>query len=142
MDGEIIVTTTEVGNTGGWQSFIDIAQNNVSLETGEHILRFYVVTGGFNIDWMSFSPSVITGLDITLSGNNIKLYPNPAEDLINITGANGASYELFDNSGIVLKKGIIESENQIMNLQDVSQGIYFIKVILGENTFVEKIVKK
>jgi len=139
MDGEIIMTT-EVENTGGWQTFVDIDQSNIELEEGEHILRFYAVTGGFNLNWINFSSSTITGIEASALEDNLKLYPNPAEDHINIEGAMGANYELFDNSGIIYQTENIKSKTEYIDVQNLATGIYFIKVTHNSNSIVEKLI--
>jgi poly(3-hydroxybutyrate) depolymerase len=65
----------------------------------------------------------------TLSG--IKIYPNPTGSSINIKldiALLGCSYSLYDSMGRELFTEKITSENVLIELTNLSQGIYFIKL--------------
>jgi hypothetical protein len=65
----------------------------------------------------------------TLSG--IKIYPNPTGSSINIKldiALLGCSYSLYDSVGRELFTEKIASENILIELTNLSQGIYFIKL--------------
>ncbi|HEX8561345.1 MAG TPA: T9SS type A sorting domain-containing protein [Flavobacterium sp.] len=62
------------------------------------------------------------------SKNTVQLYPNPANEVLNIGGDyNAASYQIYDSTGKLISNGVINAESTI----DVSQlqtGMYFIKL--------------
>lgn len=78
---------------------------------------------------------------------DVKVFPNPASDVINISFENPVEGEisitLLDSNGRLVKKNIAgESiwEMQI-NLQDVPSGIYYLRLVKGKFVNVYKVVK-
>ncbi|NVO03713.1 MAG: T9SS type A sorting domain-containing protein [Bacteroidetes bacterium] len=63
-----------------------------------------------------------------ITANNIKLnvYPNPANSEINITSNlnENANFELFDLAGKIVKSELIIGQNQKINLDGISNGMY------------------
>jgi hypothetical protein len=54
IDGVTIATITPP-NTGGYQVWQSVTVNNISLSAGYRQMRIYCITGGFNINFVSFS---------------------------------------------------------------------------------------
>lgn len=74
------------------------------------------------------------GINETVKENNFLVYPNPAEDKINVkTDATllGSAYTVYDNTGKSVLSGKINSENTIIELGGLSAGIYLFSV--GDN---------
>lgn len=67
-----------------------------------------------------------------ISSNNIfSVFPNPAQSVINVRSdikLIGSSYMVYDNSGKTMLKGIITSEDTIIELGDLSGGIYVLSI--------------
>jgi len=84
-----------------------------------------------------------TGInDISLKNNLVKIYPNPANDMIQIlpiqADLNIKSIELFDLSGkIMLKKTNVDSN---INISNIEEGLYFVKIKLERETIYKKVV--
>ncbi|MBW8000888.1 MAG: family 16 glycosylhydrolase [Planctomycetes bacterium] len=57
FDGVAKTDALEVGKTGGWESYTDIVVKGVELEAGEHIMKFFVVFEGLNLDYIEFTPA-------------------------------------------------------------------------------------
>lgn len=72
----------------------------------------------------------------------LNTYPNPANNQINLAGIKGSGYELFDNSGVQYLTGKMESDNQIIRLDHISNGMYFIRVIHEQKTQLIKLIVK
>jgi|GEM_PF-3113142 len=82
---------------------------------------------GTNWLWVSESSLVIT--DIELATAN--LYPNPSNGLFTIQADQehiGSSYQILDNLGRLIDKGIIEELSQDFDLSDKPKGVYRIQV--------------
>ena len=85
--------------------------------------------------------------NVTLSVDNnaflsekITLFPNPIEDILTIkTSENFRINKLIIYNS--LGKEILESTNKEINLNQLSSGIYFIKVITDYGDFYKKIAK-
>lgn len=71
--------------------------------------------------------------------DNITVYPNPANDMINITG-NVKNVLVYDIRGVAVKN--VSNQKQI-DLKVLSSGIYFLKITDDNNqTTVKKIIKR
>ncbi|MDF2457055.1 MAG: carbohydrate-binding protein [Cytophagaceae bacterium] len=55
MDGADVTGAVALPVTGGWQTWATTMRNNVSLTAGVHIMRLFVVTGGFNINHLTIT---------------------------------------------------------------------------------------
>ncbi len=74
------------------------------------------------------------GINETVKENNFSVFPNPAENKINVkvdATLLGSVYKVYDNTGKSVLSGKINSENTIIELSDLSAGIYLFSV--GEN---------
>ena len=78
---------------------------------------------------------------------NIKVYPNPASDVVNIQFEAAVDEQIIltvlDSSGKLVKRDLIEvalTEKQV-NLQDLPAGIYYLRLTKGKLVNVYKVVK-
>ena len=85
------------------------------------------------------------GTNSTAKFNNIKVnvYPNPTNDIINIeTDETLLNYVVYDMNGREIQSGMFGSSNQL-NLQNVTNGVYFIKVTtIHNNVATVRVIKK
>lgn len=74
-------------------------------------------------------------------GDNIILYPNPAKDMIMITGINGESIDevvIFNKLGQrVLQQ---KTENNALDISSLSSGVYFLETTLNQRLMRKKLV--
>ena len=52
--------TIAIPDTGNWQNWEDVTLENVTLTEGQQVLRLDIIGGGYNLNWVAFSPSQIT----------------------------------------------------------------------------------
>lgn len=89
----------------------------------------------YNATWPSLnvvSQNVIT---------EFYLYPNPTQDFINIKNTVSdqiSALSLRDYSGKLIKE--FDPKNSILNLTDLSPGIYFLHITTEQGDFCEKII--
>ena len=74
--------------------------------------------------------------------SNIRLYPNPASNLLNIQ--NGTSKEISDISiyainGVLVKQ---TSNAGTVNIADMQDGVYIVKVRVDEQVLNYRLIKK
>ncbi|RED95589.1 FG-GAP-like repeat-containing protein [Marinoscillum furvescens] len=68
---------------------------------------------------------------LSLGKATIKLYPNPAQDYLWVTGFSGANYEISDLSGKVILQGGFSSQIDVTGL---SPGTYILRLIGGDSS--------
>uniref|UniRef100_UPI004049C8F4 choice-of-anchor L domain-containing protein n=1 Tax=Fluviicola sp. TaxID=1917219 RepID=UPI004049C8F4 len=73
---------------------------------------------------------------------NVDMFPNPANEKVVVTNGSSfpLSYELITVSGIVIQSGMIGVGKTSLDIQHLSEGIYFVK--FGEKELRKLIVKK
>jgi hypothetical protein len=126
-------------NTGGGVS--------ISWTLGETIIPTYtngnlILTHGFQQQLII--TSVEENLDILV---NIKVFPNPASDNLNIRFEEPVDGEvvitIIDSQGRLIKTETIEATTteKLINLQDLGAGVYFLRMTKGKLVNVYKVVK-
>ncbi|WP_312766495.1 T9SS type A sorting domain-containing protein [Epilithonimonas sp.] len=87
-----------------------------------------------------FTSTNLATNESNLSKNNVKIYPNPAKDLINITSKKEInSVEILDQSG----KRISETKELKINVSTLPKGIYVLKIkFLNGSSSVQKLIKQ
>lgn len=71
-------------------------------------------------------------------GNNLMIYPNPASDKIIITGIESAELNVFSFDG---KKLISEKNTNVLYVQDLDAGIYFVEIKKENSSKILKFIK-
>jgi hypothetical protein len=96
-------------------------------------------------DWTSAITAQTTNVGIeNYLLNSIKLYPNPANDVINVqcTMYNVQSVEVIDVYGKVINTlNVVENPTRI-NVSGLANGMYFVRVTTEEGTVTKSFVKK
>ncbi len=91
----------------------------------------------------AITPGVVEGIAAADDvGDNITLYPNPANDIVYISGAAGSVVYITDMSGKVLKSQKISFDNQPIDLSGLSKGVYLIRTDQSNGSLVKKIILK
>lgn len=63
----------------------------------------------------------------------IELMPNPANDVLTITGAKGKNYQITSSEAKVVETGFIETNAYNISIENIDNGMYFIHLISSEN---------
>ena len=74
---------------------------------------------------------------------NFSVYPNPANDVINVSYADAIDgVTITDLNGRVVKQVVLGVNEAQINIADLSQGVYILNASSNGKTVTEKIVKK
>ena len=98
---------------------------------------------------ITFNNIAVHGTQVTLAvvENRVlkfSIYPNPFSNVVNIIGMNhtsNAAFNLFTIDGKLIKQGKLEENDQI-NLNDLSKGLYLLQLTSDGKTETKKIIKK
>ena len=100
----------------------------------------------FYIDDVSFTNMGTIGVQEILRNEEVQVYPNPARDVISVLLneqiSGQAQVELIDVTGerVVVPTGI-SSHMVKLNVRDLADGVYFVRITDGGKQVVKKIVK-
>ena len=95
----------------------------IGIEIKENILYFTQNTGKVSRIDISSSLSIknITAKEV------VKIFPNPSKDVLNVSGIyKPESYIIYNSLGLKVKEGVISNNNYI-NIDDLTTGLYLIK---------------
>ena len=90
--------------------------------------------------------SIVAGISTNLKGNHIRIWPNPATDIVNIQTENisvdeitilSPDYKVVKHFSDIKVKGINK-----LNINDLSSGLYFISLKTKEGNYIQKFIKK
>ncbi|MBY0425305.1 MAG: glycoside hydrolase family 9 protein, partial [Cytophagales bacterium] len=106
----------------------------------------YAATGiEFEISKIKDANGLLTLLDVNdLNSSYLSVFPNPTIDKATIISTNGelSSIEVWNTQGIkVINEGGILNNEKSISLQDLSSGVYIIKVLTSKSTSVVRIIK-
>ena len=76
--------------------------------------------------------------------NAIKVYPNPTDGQVSIMlpSSNEVKITVYDLNGRLLLNRVNTSDNFIINLDKYEAGIYVLKIRMGQNEIIKRIIKK
>lgn len=108
------------------------------------IIRVYDSPDAEQVEYLTFRGNAISQAGIGVEAQVIALdvYPNPFSDKINVSGdIDRASYAIMDVQGKTVQKGILHNDSAL-NLAELNEGIYFIKIIQNGTLVTRKVIKK
>ncbi len=135
------------GGSGSWNNASDPlnASYNAGLNDSGWIQLQLIATGGNCPNDTAYNAIFIESCILSVKTEvqqQVKLYPNPAYNTINIEGENLASnygyYNLTTMTGKIVKSGTIDSNHQVINVSNISNGLYLLQ-IKGKNHKIVKI---
>jgi hypothetical protein len=90
--------------------------------------------------------SILIGVDASIKNEtqkqSIKLFPNPAKSIISIELVEpNTTIEIFDSGGVLKSLLKANSSKQEINIQEYSNGIYFIKTSSEKGVKYQKFIK-
>jgi hypothetical protein len=76
--------------------------------------------------------------------NTFSVFPNPAEDIINIRQirTQESKVVIYNLLGKIMMKTMIDKELTPINISHLNSGVYFLKVTSGNSSSIKKILKK
>jgi hypothetical protein len=82
------------------------------------------------------------GINDPIFENEILLYPNPAKDELNLkwNASNNISVTIFNSIGQELSTLILTKDKSIIDISELQNGLYFLKVNDGNKTGIKKLI--
>ncbi len=74
--------------------------------------------------------------------DDFTVYPNPAKDQITIQGLKSGTLEVFNSSGKVVKNSEVKGMSTNVDISNLPNGIYIIRVMTKDNSVVKKFIKE
>lgn len=132
-----------IANLSDWRYFNlaslgEVSKVVFSLECADSYVSNY-----FCIDNFVYTNNNLSANENIIANNTqTKIYPNPAKDFINIETNENSKLQIFDMQGrLVINKDLTKEANQI-NVQNLQQGTYLVKIITPSNIISKKLIVK
>ncbi len=95
-------------------------------------------SSGFDLDAVAALGDVTGVKQFQASNTRLQVFPNPTINILNIQSRVEA-YGIYTLSGNLIKKGT--TLRQTISIQELSSGVYFIELVLGDETVTQRFVK-
>lgn len=101
--------------------------NNIATDTdpSNNEACIHVIRGGVGIE--------------NIEADAIRVYPNPATDVINVANAEGSQVSVFDMSGRMVSFVENASANETIDASVLAKGMYIVRVVDGKNVTTKKV---
>lgn len=105
-------------------------------------VRFYdrVISSGEVTQLYNYTPMTVS-IDEEEANNGIRVYPNPANDVLNFTISERSEYTLLDVSGKTIMTGLV-NPGQSLDVSNLVEGMYVVEVRNGSQLDRFKVLKK
>ncbi len=135
IDGNFYISTTDYFSTG-----VGTIYNALGVEVGNF-------DAGVSPDAIAIDYRDNTGVNNLYSDNSVKIYPNPASDVITIKYVDGIAvngFNILDISGRVIMNGSVDlmSESVNINISKLESGLYFFVLSNGSESVTSSFIKK
>lgn len=130
-------------NSGSSSSYSITDINKITFQSGDVVVETQTSTDNFSIGGVRnlvFGNIITETQDIEQAVQELSAYPNPCEDVLNISqNTTDARYFIYD-----LKGSLIQSDNasSTINVSDLKTGVYFFTLVNKTSTQTLKIIKK
>ncbi len=88
----------------------------------------------------TFQISVKALPTVTQSANTPEIYPNPANQILTVSNAQGAVVMIYNNSSVLVKKQTLTTNNEL-DVSSLQPGLYIIRLIVNGKIYTYKFVK-
>jgi len=90
---------------------------------------------------ITISGQTVTSVEISFA-SNLNVYPNPFKDHVRISGAEGSTLRVIDAAGVTVHIQKINGEDEVIRLEHLLSGVYFLRVEKNGQSKTLKIVKE
>ena len=131
LDGEMLDTTTETSYVKGFN------------EEGTHHFTVSSVCENGESEQSEAFEFEIKGESISELSNNVKVYPNPVDDVLYInTNENITEVNVYNVVGVKMTTVNGQQTNVSVNMSNLNSGVYFVEVKTEKENIIKKIVVK
>ena len=150
----LFTTTVDIEESGCYVFVIlDLGQDGICCDYGDGYYSIetpdgtVIAEGGQyttqEMKWFSIDATAGTN-DVNAFGE-VKLYPNPANSILNIAMPDAAnmpeSYTIYNSLGQVMGSGKVTAATEALNITAYAEGVYFIKLEKGNSAQTMQFIK-
>jgi hypothetical protein len=87
-------------------------------------------------------PNQTAGLQDVANSIDVKIYPNPSRGMFTIESDLPTTFQVYNLNGQVILNGSTRAAGDQLDLTGVADGLYFVKIAVGEETITRKLIKQ
>jgi hypothetical protein len=149
--GSVVEVIGQYTTAGSWQT-IDLDFSSASNEKRDKLVIFFDILAAasdpltddtFQIKTFEFNAlASLSVKDIDQMIQDVRLYPNPASEIVNISSAETIDrVSVYDLTGRVIKQSNPNKSSFRLNISDLNKGVYLIKLNAGDKESTTKLIK-
>jgi hypothetical protein len=140
----VLLNGSQIGNTLTPVNEFQTVEIPITDGISSGKIKFEALEKRFYLDNIRVIAQNATGSwDTEINFTNVNIYPNPAGNIITIDNVSAFNRcEIFKINGkVVIDKDLKGSDRIMMDLKDLSAGIYFIRLSSGFKIIIKTIIK-
>ncbi len=134
IQDQTIIIDKNIDYTKGTDSTFNITWTSTNDAVGLVVGGFMKI--GYANEFVSVKPNMT-------SDQSFSVYPNPSNGMVHLR-ANGtniiANYEIYDLAGKPIQTGIVKDVDNVIGLNNLSKGLYFIKIHKATGVETHKLI--
>ena len=128
---------------GSWQTD-SISLSDFGLNSDTIMIRFVAINdygNRFFMDNVKVNGQNILSLEEKEKSHDLKIYPNPTNGMLNIkTNLLNSEINIIDISGRLVRKKQIKKHHTIMNVKNIKDGFYILRISNGYDVEERKLI--
>jgi hypothetical protein len=135
-------TYASLGQVKGAGNSTTVNNYNFSKNSKQNLTYFRLTQVDFDGKTTIFNPIHVDCNASGASNKQVTLFPNPAKDRFTVQTRNGEKPEMiqvFTAAGLKLKETVVTEENQMIDVSELSQGLYLVKVLVNGEVYSLKL---
>lgn len=117
---------------------------DLSNYTGTVRIAFRLISNDKSMGFIDNVKILGEALSLNEVENNVSfgVYPNPANDFVTISDANGSEVRILDMLGRTLITKSVKSSNETISIDNLNNGMYMIQIVKGGKASTQKLIKR
>ena len=107
-----------------------------------HFLRSAKIEPNINLAQIDSLKNISNNGSIVNNSDLVLVYPNPVTSQLNIFMGKVGKLDILDISGNTLYTLELDVSNNIINMNNFNEGLYIVRVVIGDEVYSKKIIKK
>jgi PKD repeat protein len=109
-------------------------------QPGTYIVNVTISNACHSITLQDTVVVTTVGINDATSNTLPVVYPNPANDVIQVAGEDGSTYQLIDGLGSVVETGVLRNGSIAVNI--LAEGVYFLRIGEQESRVYSVIIRR